>query len=672
MSVTQNEVIASLAGAGISGAAVIATYYGCKYIYKKINQLPAYSKDELRRHNQLVGLYCRIFDLPEPAEWKLADDGLRPSYKFDLTAFADTLDINMIGLRIPSAPIRQSVCGILSTISQLLANMADRWLNSTSGSSVEVLFFTEIARLMLAKFPTLSFEKEESMRELRKILYFCKEMKPLIPPEGKIFGVLTPNPRNNPTDGLRDIILNLNSVIESAEALNKAATFVRRIEALDNAVTSMIGDSFNILTLLIDGNHDHESILPVSVFLNKEQIHRPDLIVFKMKRMAMWIEQTLNAAGIKNTSFSGTKRLTLAEADIHLAGECSTDSRCILPKKLLDIKHKDWGHWPFSTDDIDVKKIEARLINIREVLRNVLKIHHLHTLLTNARKVAPTAGEAWLYGDTTGIAIVTTLMDVAEELTLQMYRSLIGFMEDYEHIFENKKSKPGGLLVTCHGYIATNKAISQVEGVAGSAGTSIAFGVASGSAGIPGAEKTGGFKEHYRQAVEEIAAIKVHCAGYNGRETEIEESKRQLLDDLLGYLEYKGRKGEGIYRALKLASDIPLATVVANSHTVKPETGMVDVDVVKVDYVGEAKADAVVAKAAAIRATADAEAVSAAAERITAMIALQGSATRETVTRRVRAPFTMFGTWCCGDVSQVIDPAALPASESMPTSSGTR
>ena len=686
MSTPQAQVITGLAGAGVGAATVAATYFACSYIYRKCTELPKYSREELARHKRLVELYCRILDRPEPAEWKLAPDGKRPSHEYDLTGFSDTLDINMVRVGIKSAPIRQSVSGVLTTITQLLANLDGRYFGRPRGYSVEGLFLTEIARLLLEKLPTLSFDDVASMRELRKILYFCEEMKPLITPEEKILGFISPPPRNNVIAGLREIMGNLNGVIESAEALIKAATFVRHIEALDNAVSSMAGDAFHIMNLLITGNHDHESMLPVFLFLDKEQTHRPDMRTFKQQKLAMWIEQTLDAAGIKKDNFINTKRLALAEADRHLEGECSADIACGLPTKLLNPKHKDWGHWSFSIADVDDTKVNARLINIREILRDILKLYHLRNLLTNARKVAPTTGEAWLYGDTTGLAIIATLMAAAEELTSNLDSSLSSLMDAYGIIFENIKSKPGRISRTGHDYIATYKAMRQFEG----------------EAGVAGAERIGGFKSHYREAVTEIAAIKMHCAGYRAREAEIEESKRQLLGDLLEYLEHKGRTGEAAYRVLKLAFDELSARVVENVGGVEPEAGAARATVPAVvseagfaqaaarDVVPEIDATRAVvgAEADAIRAAASAEAAEAAANRIIAMLELPIPTRSEPVaapvptqavpvptraeagltqtTSRARAPFRMFGSCCGGDATHVLEPGAAPVRGAIP------
>ena len=678
MATPEEQILAGIAGAGVSAAVVAATYFGCKYIYRKLNELPEYSKDALRRHDQLVALYRRIFDLPIPTEWTLAPDGKRPSYKFDLTSFSETLDVHMLGLRIKSTTIRLSVCSILNTITQLLATLDARWVGRLSGSSVEELFFTEIARMLLEKLPKLSFDDDDSMRELRKILHFCQEMKLLIPPEGKVAG-LALSPRNNATAGLKDIIGNLNGVMESAEALIKAATFVRRIEALDNAVSSMAADAFNILTLLVSGNHDHESILPVLVFLDKEQTHRPDLLAFKKYKLAMWIEQTLDAAGIKKGNFTNTKRLTLAEADRHLEGECSADAACELPTKLLDAKHKEWGHWSYSIIGVDDAKVQARLSNIREILRDILKIYHLRGLLTNTRKVAPTSGEAWLYGDPTGLAIVATLMEVAEELASKLYRSLDRFMVDYESIFEHAKSTAGRLSETDHDYIATNKAIRHLEGVAGAAG----------------AEKTGGFREHHREALAEIAAIKAHCAGYKGREAEIEESKRQLLDDLLGYLVYKRRTDGEAYRVLKLAFGELPSNASANTRSVGHGAGAAQVVVsAETEAVRAAiRSDVDAVRADTVAATASAEAAAATANRIIAMLTVPAprpvgvavlpvrvTAPAEVViapanvtpVTRAKAPFRLFGSCCGGDATQVLEPGAAPVREAIPEGARAR
>ena len=685
MSTPQAQVITGLAGAGVGAATVAATYFACRYIYRKCTELPKYSKEELARHKRLVELYCRILDRPEPVEWKLAADGKRPSHEYDLTGFSDTLNINMDSIGIISAPIRQSVCGVLNTITQLLADLDGRYFGRPRGYSVEGLFLTEIARLLLEKLPTLSFDDVASMRELRKILYFCEEVKPLMSTGEKILGLMSPPPRNNVISGLRDIMVNLNGVIESAEALIKAATFVRHIEALDNAVSSMAGDAFHILYLLTTGNHDNESMLPVLVFLDKEQTHRPDMRTIKQQKLAIWIEQTLVAAGIKKDNFINTKRLALAEADRHLEGECSTDAACGLPAKLLNPKHKDWGHWSFSIADVDDIRVTERLINIREILRDILKLYHLRNLLTNARRVAPTTGEAWLYVDTTGLSIITTLMAAAEELTSNLDGSLTRFMDAYGIIFDDIIGKEGRISRSGHDFKATYKAIGQFEGIAG----------------VAGAEKKGGFKGHYREAVTEIAAIKVHCAGYRARKAEIAESKRQLLGDLLEYLEHKGRTGEAAYRVLKLAFDELSARVVGNVGGVEPEAGAARATVPAVlSEAGFAQAAArdvvpeidttravVGAEADAIRAAASAEAAEAAANRIIAMLELPIPTRGEPVaapvptraeagltqtTSRARAPFRMFGSCCGGDATYVLEPGAAPVREAIPEGARAR
>ena len=529
---------------GIFGLGI---YFGVSHFIKWINTLPKYTTSELAQYEHLVTLHNRILEInPRPTQWEL-DEGVRPKFVYNFKLTEANILRNIRTLPISNAAVCGGARAILNSITQLLGSLDKRMLGKVPGHSVEIYFFVELARLISEELPALSFEKNESLKRLNKILYFCTEA------DGKIIlsepvSRLT-SERVTPGYTLQIVIKNLKGIIQSVHAMHQSTTFIDQIKELDWSISFMATHAFNIMNLMINGDHDHQPDIPVVELLEKDLSHRPHLQQFKQQRLAIWIEKSLQAAGILDGRFQNTKTPILREIDRHLEGECPTDLNCNLPRQLHDPSHAEWGHWPFfltnkHNEKLNNTEIEARLKSIREVLRDILKLYRQRRFLANARKIAPSYGETWLYGDKTGLAIVNSLQLVTEVSISKLDQSLTKLMDEYEAIFNAKKDS---MSATHHGYIAFQYARQE-------------FNREDPSAVV-------GFKPRCKDAKETIGKIKTQSVTHHETLTQIEAAKNQLINELITDLEYLNKTDSEEYRILCAERDQLINTTMAANIT---------------------------------------------------------------------------------------------------------
>lgn len=534
MATNVDDVRTALADASIIATApkvIAGTLFVGRYLYTILTRADKYSADDELRHQRLCRQYTALVSPVIPTQWAL-DDDKRPKYTFNLDYSADRFSEELDRLRgIAPASIHQSARGMLSTIIKLLDSLSKRTTGKLRKGSIEAMFFIELAAWLVEKLPLEDFKTEKTLVMLQNMKKYCENVSEnvLLPEDGPRAAA-----RNHPIAALGEIIENLAGMIEMTKHLIQSTTFSDHAERLDNAVLNMAAQTFHIMHLLIRGEHDHEPELAVALFLDKTQTHRPKMHEYSAQRLAFWLKETLNAIGITRNDFHNQVIPTLASATAHLRHERVADKDCSLPDHLHHPKHPDWGHWAFLIEDKTDEEVSSMLKDIRNIYRNTMKLYHLRSFLWNIRRVAPMYGEVWLYGDTTGRAMVSTLMSVAEEIIGAMNTRLSLFWEACHGVYEDKR-RAGTIRKTDAGYIAMTLAMEQYRR----------------------------FVTHFDNAEVGIQAIKDQCRTFKSRLEKAEESKRQLLQGLIEYLEYHKLTDDANYRVLKHALE-------AHEETAKP------------------------------------------------------------------------------------------------------
>ena len=494
-------------------------------MYKNRQKLKRYSDYDQARHQKLCAIYIRDLATDHiPPEWVLVD-GRRPPCRHNLKRAANALSSALNTVSTEHTAITQSARGMLSTIGKLFASASKRTGGKLRPGNVEGMFFAELAVWIGSTLPRLNFKEQSSLNELLKMQKYCQAIlaaNVLIQENNGRDAT-----RNNPASALEEVIDNLSEVIATTKELIKSATFSDHITRISNGSLGLAAQSIHVMNLLIQGEHEHESALPVGLFLSKDQTHRPKIHEFKEQRLAQWLERLLITAGVSLSGFRNSRTPTLAEADAFLEGECHDDAECLLPRHLMDATHKDWGHWPFLIENGKSKKenqehAREMLRNTRQVYRDVLKIFHINSLLANARKIAPTYGEAWLYGDRIGSAIVEALLSVSEASIEKLNTSLSTLWGDASKTVKGNRNK-----LKADSTVSTSLAAAQ--------------------------EQFDAFTAYHAAATEGITGIRAVREDIDHNLREAEESKQQLLRGLVDFYRYYGLVSREEYRVLEEA-----------------------------------------------------------------------------------------------------------------------
>ena len=521
-----------------------------RYIYEKVTGLPVYTPKELANHRQLTYFYMEHVDSKIPEEWALEvrerkgkAPEYRPTHDYDFKDKGRGLLINLTRLEVNTIdPIYQSASVMLSQISALFDSLSKKRLSPLRRGSVEGMFFAELAHWIIQKLPLMDLKTQRDLRKIINIRDYCLKVSAnvLIPVEAS---------GHNPIFLLELIIDNLNHIIEETQNLVLSNIFNARVERLNNAILRMASETFHIMYLMIQGEHDNETLLPVDLFLNEEQTYRPKIQTFKKQRLAYWLQKTLTRLGIERADFRTNFMIDLSEIDRYLEGECYGDRHLVLPPELAsNPTHKSWGHWNFLIENhwsirgvaVPVKTSEemtAILRKTREVYRNILRIYYLHEFLKNLGRVNPMYGWGWPYGDSTGHMIVDEVLAMATEFSRGLMESLSRLFEEdiYKHLMAKVRTSSIG--AEEQGFIAMQAAGNLYEGV----------------------------KEYFQKAQEEIKIISTQISKYETSLTKVAGNKEALLEGLIRFLEYRGRQRTPVYDALKSALDASRPTTVARA-----------------------------------------------------------------------------------------------------------
>lgn len=239
--------------------------------------------------------------------------------------------------------------------------------------------------------------------------------------------------------------------------------FNELINNLGDQLSELSALSFHVLHLLIkDVNQPY---LIVEQFLSP---YKSDVKVAALKktRIGVWIERTLELAGIKDSTFESNRKITLATIKSHLEGELPSDENCHLTGNLRDPLSNEWGHWDFVLKSIpdnsihDEFKLSKRqeleiqsisyLEQMRKFCRLILLIYFIRQNMVRAATVASVFGEVWIYGDRIGKVVLDELLssisDVIEDYSDEFETFWKGYFGDFWSYAEqnrtNDKSNP--------------------------------------------------------------------------------------------------------------------------------------------------------------------------------------------------------------------------------------
>lgn len=410
-------------------------------LYVRLTQLPKYDPNQQKRHTKLVNEYQSLCITCNPANphiiprgWRL-DEESRPLHDFDLKKKGSELSLKFRELDIRPTSIHLSACGMLSAIVKLFDSISNRKREKLQAGCLEGMFFSELANWIVIELPTLKFDTKKDLAKLKARRKYCHEI---------LIQVLTPDKigkRNNPMDTLKEIMVSLDAIIEATEDLIQFTTFHDLGARFDDAVLGMAAQTFQVMRLMINGDSANEMDLPVHLFLDDTQTYRPKINELKQKRLGQWLQATLMKIDIRSNDFVAHKSISLEEAAKHLHGECIDDTPCTLPSKLTkDPNHSDWGHWDFMLTNRDGSSRNIKTItkNIQHIYRDVLNLYYVRDLLSKLCKTSPVYGEVWLYKDTTGKAMLSVLLNIADKMITQLNQSFNSFFKTTIDLFDAK------------------------------------------------------------------------------------------------------------------------------------------------------------------------------------------------------------------------------------------
>ena len=460
------------------------------------------------RYDALVRAYEQLLGESSPPEWEHIDEAeLSTDFRTLTYQLQAKLDVMQ---RVAPASIHHSAKGILGGIVKLYDSLSKRWLGKIKSNSVEELFFTELANWVVKTLPGYDFKNKDTLFELKKRLTYCEDVyKNVLIPEANTYLAQ----RNNPLPVLTCIKQDIEGIIGATTELVHSATLDDRLRDLDNSILEMGAQAFHLMYFLINGDHRAQYGLPVDLFLDDEQKSRPKITELKKQQLAIWLKNMLLMLGIKGNDFNNSKRPTLTEIDALFAGECSTDADCRLTKNLRDPSSESWGHWLFLfPEDKQQKKTlcEKQSEAIREIYKNILKVYDLRHMIAHARKVAPVYGEASLYGDDTGRAIMDTLIGISKSATKELSTSLNAFHSPLSKKFTELKGKK--ISPKDPGYVAMGLANQQMDSLL----------------------------SYYEKGSKSIAELETQCKMSTSRIARAETSKIELLKEVVNFSRQRG------------------------------------------------------------------------------------------------------------------------------------
>ena len=299
---------------------------------------------------------------------------------------------------------------------------------------MEQFFFTDLAFWVIYKLPGYDFKAQSTLDELLRMQIYCNHVYHhiLIPEQTE-----SQAQRNNPLPVLALVNHDLKGIIRATAALVDGATLNDHLYHLDNAVLNMIAQTYHVMYLLIDGDHEFESGLPVELFLDDTQTNRPKMTALKKQPLAQLLREALLLPGIRNNSFNDLNKLSEEDIARHVA------------------------RW-MSDPKIGGKLLGDTRAKIGALYGALLGLFRVRTLISHARKVAPIYGEISLYGDEQGRAIITSLLRIATHLTDTLSERLIGFFDESRkaHLILKERGK---LKAEAPASIAMNGAYQQIQ-----------------------------------------------------------------------------------------------------------------------------------------------------------------------------------------------------------------
>ncbi len=437
-------------------------------LYKWWLETSALSKNDLERYRDLVEVYSNSFgdQYDIPSFWKLSSDN-RPTFAFNYSAEINKTQSCIDKLIAKKSGMYLARAGILSLLVRYIQSMQNRWVGSIRGDGIELMFVLEMLTWFKEVVPELDqqdkghilhdlnkstlkkSEGEESKQPpdalssissiggiqeiLKTRIDYCKKLSPKIAK----YNFLDSNRAN-----FLDLIQRLTEQLESYRMYLIQKSSIIRFNVLINTLSDQLSElsalSFHVLHLLINGAN--QSYLIVEQFLSPYPSD-VKVIAQKNKRIGVWLEKTLQLAGIQDSTFESNKKITFASIQHHLENEIPSDENFNLEGSLRDPLSKDWGHWDFilnhlSDDASDESKtskrqeLEIQAVNylqqIRQLSRSISLIYFIRQNMVRAATVASVFGEVWIYGDRVGKVVL-------EELLL----SIIDVIGDYSEIFQS-------------------------------------------------------------------------------------------------------------------------------------------------------------------------------------------------------------------------------------------
>jgi hypothetical protein len=379
-----------------------------------------------------------------PDEWELNEQNC-PIYESTFGENAKRLTTQLESLDQSTYPQKLRVGSMVARIEHLFSILHSK--KATMGGKIkekakevlcqyegyrsdgfEAMFFSDLALWLSIELPRYPIHQTQTAEMVKGWIRYCEEVDKTV----LIFRG-DKNEANNPKHILQHIILGLKRLHVDICKACKAASFNVKIESIDSAILVMNKSVFDLFYLVLDDATEHaiqvESLIEQHNNNLQKNTKRQDHDIQKILKylMGQWIIQTLEKAGIECSGFENKKPIDPASNHLHLNEDFSQ-----LPIEKT-------GLWKFAQHNISTGKKDATskrraenyLKQIIEIHRALLMLYYVRSAIVLGSEVSKELGDAWVYGEDTGRAIITILCQVILDSCSKLHHHVQTFWQGF-------------------------------------------------------------------------------------------------------------------------------------------------------------------------------------------------------------------------------------------------
>lgn len=376
------------------------------------------AKQDLKRYELMCANYLRILKKPNiPIHWHLREGC--PTHSTKLSDSAEQFRVRVMNIRDSGHQMKSVIVGMISYIERLYESLQKRSRigfseNQYREDGYESMFFTDLVQWLSSDLPIEPITSPKTAERILDRINYCKEIYTTV-------FIYRKDPcKNNPRDILSRIIASLESLYKDVQKTIEAASFNAQIQEIDNNLTDMVVNAFNICHLILNDVNQRE--LQVAEFLDPLDSN-PKVKTLTQLTMGQWIINTLNDLGIKQNNYVTDGREIKIDAISSYLSSIEFSQLPLSSTGLPEFIYSD-PNKSKKENQVFALSILNKIINVH---REIKKIYVVKSSLVNAALVGVNFGECWLYGNDEGKIVVRALFSVISDISTEFKNTLHDF-----------------------------------------------------------------------------------------------------------------------------------------------------------------------------------------------------------------------------------------------------